>query len=303
MKIAWLQDMDIFANTGGAQMTDRLHFIEGLRQGHDIELVLPNQLNRSTIRNADLTVISNCRTFHPEILKAVTEEIITPYVVFHHDYWFCKWRGFYPGEGCGKCEWHPLGLEFWEHLYRGAKLNIFLSPLHRIAHTATFKDEVDGWTTAVCPSPVNTGLFKPQPGIERIPNSVVYVGVFTKYKGLYNILKFVETSPELQYHFIGGGDPDIITAIQQAGHSLAQGVPNQDLPSVYSQFEYFIHLPANPMPMERTVIEAYLCGCKLIVNENVGAVSHPWWTDREEVRSHIANSSKQFWQLIGNKTR
>ncbi|GAI75113.1 unnamed protein product, partial [marine sediment metagenome] len=37
----WIQDLDFMSQDGGAQHTDRAHFIEGARRGHDMNILTP----------------------------------------------------------------------------------------------------------------------------------------------------------------------------------------------------------------------------------------------------------------------
>ena len=99
MRVAWLQDMDVFSSGGGAELTDRAHIVEGIRQGHDIEILLPR--DAQDLAWADVVVISNAVGWPVDLLSNIAPR----YVVFLHDYWaLCKWRLFYPmQEKCLDC--------------------------------------------------------------------------------------------------------------------------------------------------------------------------------------------------------
>jgi len=76
-------------------------------------------------------------------------------------------------------------------------------------------------------------------------------------------------------------------------------VPYDQLNELFNKHEYFIHLPQNVDPFCRSVAEAYLAGCKLICNDNVGCLSYDWFKDRETVRKELKLAAKKFWFHVG----
>jgi glycosyltransferase involved in cell wall biosynthesis len=59
--------------------------------------------------------------------------------------------------------------------------------------------------------------------------------------------------------------------------------------------KHFVFLPRWPEPQGRVVIEAALCGCELVTNQNVGATSFPF-----DIRNpaNFAQASNEFWDAI-----
>jgi hypothetical protein len=57
----------------------------------------------------------------------------------------------------------------------------------------------------------------------------------------------------------------------------------------------FVFLPRWPEPQGRVVVEAALSGCKLIVNENVGAMSFPFDIANPE---NMKDSKRIFWEEL-----
>ena len=97
MKVGWLQDFDPMAlHGGGGEKSDRAVILEGIRRGHDIEVIVPGT---PAWGPWDLVVVSNASVYNPQkILDAVKRQ---PYVFYIHDYWpLCRWRLFYPGTPC-----------------------------------------------------------------------------------------------------------------------------------------------------------------------------------------------------------
>jgi len=291
MKIMWLQDLNIFEYSGGAQETDKMMFNEGIKRGHEIKLITPRNF-KLLEEPYDILIISNCISFPRETFQYV---IGRKYVLFHHDYWFCKFRGFFPMlPKCKNCMNKP----FWSSIINNAELNIFLSPLHYKMHLYVFP-ELEKLETLITPSPINVNQFNIRKNITRNKDTVLYVGALTKYKGTDNILNYAKQHPELKFTFIGPYSDEFTELIIREGHSYYKQIPHNKLPEIYNSFEYVIHLPNNPLPFERSPIaEGFLCGCKIIANKNVGCLSYKWFRHRETARNNIAKSPQNFWNKI-----
>lgn len=287
MKIAWIQDINPFTAIGGAQLTDLAHIKYGFGLGYDIDIITPQEM---TTRRAtsDVIVISNCMNFTKEFILHITKEM--PYVMFHHDYNFCNHRLFFPLDDKCKCS---VNKSFWSEIIGKAKLNIFLSPLHREMYYRMFTPEVVN-PSACIPSAINTELFKKDETVQTKSNTVLGIHCLLPFKGRYNIYNYMKEHPELFFTFVGNQQE-----VNASNCKYIQYLPNEDLPKLYSEHEYFIHLPSTPQPFERTVAEAYLCGCKIIKNDLVGAFSYPWdFNNREEVRKILSQASVGFWEEI-----
>lgn len=296
MRILWLQDLPILPPIGGAQLTDWQHFKEGIRRGHGIDLAHPRTFNSAAVDWADILILSNSVTFPEQTLKFATEK---PFILFSHDYFHCHWRGYFPLlDKCFKCG----RVKFWRELYLQSKLNIFLSPLHYEMHQSLIPELADHPHVEI-PSPIDTELFKPME-VERKPNTVLWLGPFTRYKGIHLALAFAQAKKDYTYSFLGqdanGIEEPWADKIRALGYKVAPTAPNEALPQVYSSFEYFLELPAGPMPCERVALEARCCGCKIIANDLLGAASYDWFKHGtvDDVRKHVSESPRTFWETI-----
>jgi hypothetical protein len=83
---------------------------------------------------------------------------------------------------------------------------------------------------------------------------------------------FVEASPRLNYK--GQLSPDKV-------------------PTTLARYEYFVFMPDEAEPFSRTTAEAWLAGCKLLVNQNIGAL---WWINNYQAALSVA--SDMFWQEV-----
>lgn len=293
LHIAWLQDLNPFTHDSGAEQSDRAAIVEGIRRGHEIQIVLPETLRITGIKNFDLAVISNATCFNQEEIARTA--IAIPYVMYLHDYWpLCSYRLFYPmKEKCKTCK-NTKG--FAEQLLKRSVLNIFLSPLHLEAwkYALPFVEDKSHYFHV---SPVDTELFTLNSEVNRLKNTVLGVNSLIPFKGMKNILAYVEEHKELSFTFVGAKD-DSIELPKNA--NFFGYVSPKTLPEFYWQAEYFIHLPNCIAPCERTVIEAKLSGCKLILNENVGVASYKEFEslNYSDFKVWIKDSTARFWNKI-----
>ena len=286
MKIAWVQDKNPFGTFSGAEATDRGHIIHGLRQGHEIEVVLPAETDVSW---ADLVVISNAASFTVEGLTNPGR----PYVLFLHDYWaLCMWRLYYPmQEKCLDCYLKPRYLP----LLLGSEMIIWLSPLHRESWLWTYPELVSH-PYAMVPASIDINQFFDM-GLDR--SGVIAVNSGSKFKGYERVKEWAEENRDMSLTLVGpleGPMPPNVKAVEAI-------IPARGMNRLYNGFESFLHLPQNPMPFDRTIAEAYLAGCKIISNELVGALSWPFFREgRDAVRSNLALASSMFWEAIETVT-
>ena len=290
MKIFWAQDFDFLTHPGGAQLTDRAHFLEGIRRGHDLRVWNP----MAEINDEDLVQGVNVVASNPAFLPADAFQLMMdkgiPYVWFLHDYLpVCKYRLFYPLQEL--CLDRYLK-ERWLPMLLGAKLIIWLSPLHRNSWLVNCP-ELETVTYHLSPSPVNVDSFYDMK-IER--SGTIAVESLHPFKGRDQILKWAMEHPEVQVDILGGNP---MPQIPLPPNCKDMGsVPSGRMNEVYNHYETFLHLPQNPSPFDRTIVEAYLAGCKVIGNELIGALSYTWFTSRDNVRLGCGGSSDEFWNNL-----
>ena len=287
MRIDYLQDMDIFAQGGGAQLTDKAHFIKGLQRGYDLLLDMPSA--RIDVKSKDPVLISNAVSFPIDLFK---EMVVNkrPMIWFFHDYFpICKYRLFYPmRETCKECYLK----ERWLPILASAKLLIWLSPLHRDSFLWLYP-ELETIPYHISPSPVDGSTFCDL-GLPRV--GTLNIEGLHPFKGRKNILQWAKDNPEEKLTCVGG-NPDPNEALP-SNVSVMGGLDYREMNFLMNQFRNFVHLPQSPSPFDRAPVEAYLAGCELIMNGLVGCTSFPWFTSREEVREHCMRSPDRFWDAI-----
>ena len=78
---------------------------------------------------------------------------------------------------------------------------------------------------------------------------------------------------------------------------LFQGVSHNQIPALYSQYEYFIHFPIKKFPCDRVTFEAALCGCKVVANENVETQGKDL-SNMDSLREWLREAPHLFWKEI-----
>jgi glycosyltransferase involved in cell wall biosynthesis len=171
------------------------------------------------------------------------------------------------------------------HLYSNAYMAVFNSPMQR-RMIASVIDVPLPHRQLLSPPMIDVDRFRHEGRARDI--DVLYVGTISKAKGYYNLLA----------HF--GEDRLTLAGPNNLGEPVRGRylgpVPNDELPALYNRARIFAHLPEWYEPMGRTVVEASLCGCAVVLNDRVGVASYPKpdWNDPEVVRGH----PDEFWRQL-----
>jgi glycosyltransferase involved in cell wall biosynthesis len=197
---------------------------------------------------------------------------------------------FLSGKEISKCS---LSDNSRKELFNKSLLNIFLSPLHQktinesLSRIGLNLNELNEKSRILKPV-VNPDLFFNQK-IER-DIDYLFVGVISEAKGFYNLKSKYENE---NIHFVGDN---------QVGSDLDFGtyhgkVSAQELALIYNRAKNFVYFPRWLEPQGMVVIEAALCGCNLITNDNVGALSFDFDISSGK---NFENSIPELWGKIIN---
>ena len=290
MRLNWVQDLDVFSQGGGAQLTDRSHILEGIRRGHEIEIITPQSDINSLFVDDSPVVISNMMAgFQLNVFQHLVERNKPCIWFFHNHQPLCKYRLFYPMlEKCKSC----YRREYWMPIFLKAALLVWLSPLHRESWLFSCPELAD-LPYAVVPSPIDPKQFH---NMNLPREGIVSVSSLHPFKGRDNVLQWAGDNPETPITFIGG-NPEPNEPLPQNCKDIG---PQSFLAlnEIYNRHKALLHLPSNPQPFERVLPEAYLAGCDIIGNGLIGALSFPWFRSREEVAEHCGGASRLFWEKI-----
>jgi glycosyltransferase involved in cell wall biosynthesis len=148
-------------------------------------------------------------------------------------------------------------------LYEEAALNVYVSPLHQRVTESLLRLD-NGPPSYVLPPMIDTSRFYNR-GIER-DIDYLFVGVISEAKGLDAMRKHYA---DKNIWLVGRVSPDVRL-------DFGRHVPHvayDEVPLYMNRAKNFVFLPRWPEPQGRVVAEAALCGCNIIGNENVGALS------------------------------
>jgi len=277
-EIAWLQDANIM---GGAELSSQQVINIGEKLGFDIYTLTPQNFDLGILRNAKLLIINNIWTFNitqmVEIKRAVFEFQV-PYIKYEHD----------------MRELYSERLSFSRRLFKHSKMNVFISPLHLQEYQNKIYDMRPSYTF---PLAIDVDKFKPNPKIKRDMKRVVHTSGNLHNKGHQKLLAMTKQRPDMKFE-IFVGENKLITQMfaGQKNVKLRKRLDIDKMPDVYSGAGYLVHLPIGIWAGERVVLEAALCGCKLIINDNVGHKSWGWdFDDTEALRAKLRQAPYGFW--------
>ncbi|MEA1940016.1 MAG: hypothetical protein U9N03_05065 [Candidatus Caldatribacteriota bacterium] len=273
--IVWIQDME---KLGGAELSNKVVVDEGRKEGFNIVEMTPYNFSRELLRKAKLIILNNIWYFGvgqmESILECLFEDKI-PYVKYEHD----------------MRELSRLGFSL--PLFKHAVMDVFISPMHLTKHL----DKMEIPRSLVLPLAIDVDRWKPNK-IKRIKNRVVNTCGKLHSKGLMNMKTFVDSHPDKEFVFYTSENKLVKQMFANNERvKLNKPVKNGYLPRSYNGAEYLVHLPDTFWAGERIVFEAVLCGCKVIMNENVGHASWDWdWEDEKFLRKELKQAPIKFWE-------
>ena len=278
-KIIWLADFTTLDHQGGAQQTNKIMIDRGREKGLDIDIVKCEDFDQSVINDDTIIIINNITLLSDKNLQFIIDN--AKYVRYCHDY-SCINR-----------------LNNFPEFYDNSLLNIFVSPLHHIEYKRAYKYNVKN--IFYQNSPVDTKKFYIK-DIDRKHNEVMWVGQLVSHKGINNVAEYAKENPLVKLKVYGFGTERLLNRFNGLDNVEFLGEIDHDkIPEEYNKFGSFIHLPEWKEPFGRTILEAYLCGCDLIVNDNLGCMSFGWdYGDYESIKKECKNSPNKFWKAILN---
>lgn len=299
MRISWLTYLDPFVFSGGGELHNRLVIEVGRRRGHQITVSpwlrggVQRVMRRARLTrrvpidwHADLFVLANIRNHgrrrdhFPGTL--VDRALSTGRAVVLADAWVDVCSLDLPCDGNrDRCP-ATCSRAFANKLYGAARAAVFVSPMQRRLIESVIDVSLPNAVIYSRPQ-IDTSLFHPL-GMER-DIDVLYVGTIKKEKGYENLIE--RFGPD-RLTFVG---PDALDGPIQG--TWLGPMDYEKLPEIYNRARTFAHLPKWIEPMGRTVVEAALCGCELVLNDRVGVTSYEP-QDWQEPR-RVQHNAELFW--------
>jgi len=273
-KIMWVADYSVKHNKGGAQQTNQEMIKYGRSKGIYIKTInkdepIPEKLDYDAI------ILNNITQFCTEDLERLLDT--GKCIRYEHDYWVA---------------------ENMPDMYKRCKHVVFLSPLHK--KTAEDKCGYKIKNSSLVPSPIDTNAFMFDESIKKEKGSVCCIGNLVKDKGSESLLEFIDSNQNMKFYIAGWGE-EVEEFKKRENVEFLGELDRKQIIKVYQKCEYFYHRPLWNEPFGRTVIEAFLCGCHLLLNDSVGAISWDWdYSNYEEIKKNV-QSQNNFWRVIKNE--
>lgn len=304
MKVLFLNDYTLEQWLGGAQV-EILWFSEvGRQKGHECKFITPENYSRDEVAAADLIVFNNIARFKVKEINWIAKQ--KPFITWAHDYTLAHWtlkssEGIRPEEIAFYIQ-HPSAITEAKkacalYLLKNSLCNIFLSPLHAREYwkCANLKEAIN----LIMASPFNVDLFQDLKLDRDI--DFLFAGRLSPSKGILNLLITARSCPTKNFYFAGAGPVERIMR-KNAGYNCTflGEVPYAKMPELFSRAKFFIFLPTWNDPFAHVVVQAKLCNCSLIINQNVGAASYSWfYEETEKMRKILRAIPGKGWDTIG----
>jgi hypothetical protein len=270
-RVAWVMDSSIM---GGAEMSCQEVIRVGIDCGFDISVITPTAFHVPDLE-ADLIVLNNLFSFEQSQIRAILEGIYCrriPYVKYEHDH-----REI------------ARAREFSRRLFQGSRLNVFLSPMHLENHRKALGCE------GIClPLAIDVDMFKPVPGVERKTNTALVCNV-RNFKTWNKLQDYITTHPEIEFTVLHNNEP----AVSGPNVKAKPMFKVDEMPALYSEYEFLVHLMDELGAGERVIFEAALCGCRVVSDDHAGHMS--WGMnleDTEGLRRKLKQAPFEFWKAV-----
>ena len=266
---------------GGAELSLRLH-VDAAPLGVEVTAILPDEL--VSLNDYDTVLLCNLR---PEGGVGTKEECrgawewakrlkgYAGYVIkMEHYVHPCKYRDARCID-CGVVEWkacHCISPVPWvyKRLYNLCDSLLFLSPLHRRAINHIIKIKIPRQYVIGCP--IDFDQFRSVTPFEERKHAALITG------------DAIRVAPEAVALAAGKGYP--VETVDYLS------VPYEEMPELLNQYKAVVVAPVMLHAFGRLAAEAMACGCEVITNGRVGAMSY---SDPIEASR---NSDAAFWDII-----
>jgi len=277
--IIFVQDLFVDDYVGGGELTTQA-IIDGTKL--PVACVRSHQLTKQIIDTYKdrYWIFGNCAGMSNDILLYACKNL--EYSVIEYDYKFCSYRlreKHIAAEG--KCE--------CENTTRGKLFSVF------------FERAKNLWFMSAAQRDIYYDLF---PFLKK-DSTYVLSSIFSKQtlehiNSLQNQNKkdvwLIQDSPS----WVKGSSKSVEYAKKNnLPFETFSGVSYQEMLKKFSQSKGFIFLPEGSDTCPRTVIEAKLLGCELILNENVQHKNEEWFLgDRESTIEYLESRAPFFWKTV-----
>ena len=189
---------------------------------------------------------------------------------------------------------HWLSEHIWK-LVEKAKVNIFPSPLLGDFYQKRLK------LTNVMYQPWASGAEEwniYSPGTAERDDVYLYIGDLNVYKGVKNLIDYARDHPDKKFKIYGRNIENVTFNLPNIMYF--GWLPDPKVAETLAKAKYWIQLPAYVDPFPQMAIKAYLSGCEMVVNRNLGCFSYPeWnWEDPNDIKAQLKKYQETFWTRL-----
>jgi len=267
MKIAWISD---FKSYGGGEDSQNI-LLKNKPDDLDIDLIYGGNLTK----DYDLYVVNSFRTLSRlQMQFLMTQEYIV------------AWRDIID----------TVHDNLLYDFYLNAKMNIFLSPLHKDEFVKKFNiiDASIVTNKWICIAPYFD--ISQHESLHKRPHDILWCGDIQNHKGIEEVLVWAREHNKV-IDFYGKGHPTIIGQLEESKYANYMGHVDK-IKYIYPQYKNFIHFSDKIETFGRSCMEAYLSGCNMIVNkEKIGMYSYdrfPGGNMQKWFDEHL----ERFWKIV-----
>ena len=212
------------------------------------------------------------------------------YSIIEYDYKFCKWRSIekhksVEGEECN-CQDSPQG-KYVSAFFHGAEKVFWMSEKQHQIYVDRF------------------------PFLKGGKNHILS-SVFTD--STLDTLANLRENTQKDDKWIIVGSTSWIKGVQEAeklckeknlDYEVVWKLPHSEMLQKFASSKGFVFTPLGGDTCPRTVIEARLAGCEVLLNENVQHKDEDWFKDKspEEIDAFLRTSGDRFWKAISGAVK
>jgi glycosyltransferase involved in cell wall biosynthesis len=316
MKINYVAYLDPFHFSGGGEMimNDLLSYAKNIGFEVYITSIRPYQKNYQ--KDVDLTIL--CDIFNEPTLSqrfdlSFIQDIVETdrYIHFDNSYVDTCDLAYLPcnGNNQDKCKHKSIfnlksniqrrtlltkcfqSNELINKIYINSSANIFLSPLHYTKVSQMLNIEEKEYF--ILRPTVDTKKFYNKNQERDI--EFIFAGAISEAKGVENLKEYFKNTDKKLLMIGENIYEEELSFAEYTGF-----ISYEEMPNYFNRAKNFIYLPRWPEPQGRVVVEAALCGCSLITNENVGATSFEFDISSRE---NLQGAVEEFWEYINIKLK
>lgn len=303
-EVIFIDDLPPTSWIGGTQLSTQRILDSAKDFGINAKCITLEECDLKSLYAADVVVLNN---IHETAKRSpgLIEEIVSNlnYIKWEHDFNFCDTRDFRCRNKSVECS-AACKKDLFKDIYAGAKSLIFQSPLHHKAFREHYGDKVIT-DYMILPPPVDPGIFiDAKENAKNRERRYLWSGLFHPFRGIDKAIQYAEQNPHKRFLFHTAYQPSNPKYIEQLKalpncELLVKEIPYAEMPALFSSCTDFFYEPEHIDASSRTTLEAYLSGCRIRPNDNVGLMSYDWnWTNQDEVVETLKNAPRSFWEHV-----